>query len=259
MWIFSQDGFYSIVQKPNDSRLTIRARCAEDLDRLRAHWLPTLGATIHGGGTDYPVRAMCERREAADALLAMTLAIDYSNFKDRVAKTRSKQHLAAAHHVWDAMHVLEQIKPVGEESPPKGMKAAYGCVVISEDGQRLMLREPRNHFGGYVWTFAKGRPDPGETPEQCARREVEEELGCTVRDLTWIPGWFAGDTTATRFFLGIHGQNVRPPQTAETASVRWATWQEADALIRLTQSDKGRRRDLEVLAAAKEQVASRTR
>jgi len=259
MWLFNQDGFYSIVQKPNDTQLTIRARCAEDLERLRVRWLPTLSATIHGGGTDYPVRARCERRAVADALLAMTLAIDYSNFKGRLATTCSKQHLVAAHQVWEAMRSLEDLGTATEEKPPKGMKAAYGGVIISEDGQRLLLREPTNHFGGYVWTFAKGRPAPGETPEQCARREVEEELGCTVRNFTWIPGWFAGDTTATKFFLGIHEQNVRPPQTAETASVRWATWQEADALIRLTQSDKGRRRDLEVLAAAKEQVASRTR
>jgi len=255
MWIFSQDGFYSIVQKPNDTQLTIRARCAEDLDRLRVRWLPTLSATIHGGGTDYPVRARCERREVADALLAMTLAIDYSNFKSRLATTCSKQHTIAAHQVWDAMHVLEDLDSATDVNPPKGMKAAYGGVVMSEDRQRILLREPTNHFGGYVWTFAKGRPNPGESPEQCARREIEEELGCTVRDITWIPGWFAGDTTATKFLIGVYDQSTQPPQADETASVQWATWQEADALIRLTQSAKGRRRDLEVLAAARKLVA----
>ena len=57
---------------------------------------------------------------------------------------------------------------------------AYGGVVINDQGE-ILLREPRNHFDGYVWTFPKGRPEkeqrPGETPEETAFREVLEETG----------------------------------------------------------------------------------
>ena len=77
---------------------------------------------------------------------------------------------------------------------------AYGGVLINERGA-VQLREPANHFGGYVWTFAKGRPDPGETPEQTALREVLEETGQAARIIALIPEVFAGTTTSTVFFL----------------------------------------------------------
>jgi len=56
------------------------------------------------------------------------------------------------------------------------MKKAFGGVVINSSGQ-VLLREPAGHYKGDVWTFAKGRPDPGESPEQTALREVLEETG----------------------------------------------------------------------------------
>jgi 8-oxo-dGTP pyrophosphatase MutT (NUDIX family) len=43
--------------------------------------------------------------------------------------------------------------------------------------KRVLLRRPRGDFDGYVWTFPKGRPEPGETPELAALREVKEETG----------------------------------------------------------------------------------
>lgn len=55
---------------------------------------------------------------------------------------------------------------------------AYGGVLLNAEGQ-VLLREPTNHFDGYVWTFAKGRPELGDEPEQTALREVREETGYT--------------------------------------------------------------------------------
>ena len=51
MWLFTTFGFFSIVQKqPSDKFLTVRARAAADLERMRKH-VPQLSATITGGGT----------------------------------------------------------------------------------------------------------------------------------------------------------------------------------------------------------------
>ncbi|MSR55915.1 MAG: NUDIX domain-containing protein [Gemmataceae bacterium] len=127
-------------------------------------------------------------------------------------------------------------------------KVAYGGLVIDADG-RVLLREPKNHFGGYVWTFPKGRPDPDETPEEAAVREVEEETGYAARILQAIPGSFEGATTQTRFFLMAAGPQVREPDW-ETQEIRWATFAEARELIALTTYVQGRERDLAVLAAA---------
>ena len=131
------------------------------------------------------------------------------------------------------------------------LKAAYGAVVFDGAG-RVLLREPANHFGGYVWTFPKGKPDKGETPEQAALREVLEETGCTARILAPIPGDFAGDTTQNYYFLMVEASPGEPlgAHDWETSQVRWATAEEAKALITLTPNLKGRQRDLAVLEAS---------
>src|SRR3712207_8188058 len=64
--------------------------------------------------------------------------------------------------------------PRGGTEPRAEQASTYGGVVMDDAG-RVLVREPRNHFSGYVWTFPKGHPDPGETPEEAARREVFEE------------------------------------------------------------------------------------
>lgn len=52
---------------------------------------------------------------------------------------------------------------------------AYGGVLLSQSG-KILLREPTNHFDGYVWTFAKGKPRVGGHLKK-QRCEVKEECG----------------------------------------------------------------------------------
>ena len=134
------------------------------------------------------------------------------------------------------------------------LKAAYGGVVFDGAG-RVLLREPTNHFAGYVWTFPKGKPDPGETPEQVALREVLEETGCKARILAPIPGDFLGDLTVNHYFLMVEANPGAPldPHDWETSQVRWVNPAEAKVLIEMTPNAKGRLRDLQVLRAALEQ------
>jgi len=52
--------------------------------------------------------------------------------------------------------------------------------VIIEDSKALLIMM-RDLKGEYVWTFPKGHLEPGETPEDAARREVLEETGYECR------------------------------------------------------------------------------
>ena len=125
---------------------------------------------------------------------------------------------------------------------------AYGGVIFDDKG-RVLLREPANHFGGYRWTFPKGRPNSGETPEQAAIRETREESGVPVAITARIPGEFDGSETRNVYFvMRPCGPSGKPD--AETARVIWVMPNHAKARISETTNVIGRERDLAVLAAA---------
>ena len=57
---------------------------------------------------------------------------------------------------------------------------AAGGVVIRRGDRGLEVVLAGRHRDG-TWVFPKGTPDRGETPEECALREVREESGLEVR------------------------------------------------------------------------------
>ena len=52
-----------------------------------------------------------------------------------------------------------------------------------EDPQILLLRRYRYAADGYLYELPAGRLDPGETPADCAARELREETGCTAKQM----------------------------------------------------------------------------
>jgi len=134
------------------------------------------------------------------------------------------------------------------KQPRQRKKRSFGGVVINERNEVLLV-EPRNHFDGYVWTFPKGRPDPGEEPETTALREVLEETGVEAAIICLLPGTFIGGTTENSYYL-MAPLDEKGKFGKETQAVRWATMQKAVDLIGKTTNDIGRKRDSAVLTAA---------
>jgi 8-oxo-dGTP pyrophosphatase MutT (NUDIX family) len=128
------------------------------------------------------------------------------------------------------------------------MEKAYGGIIINEQGL-VLLREPTNHHDRYVWTFAKGKPDPGESAEETALREVLEETGIKAKIIAKIPGSFDGSTTSNEYFLMVPAEDTGKFHW-ETHTVAWVTAKEAVNLISMTKNPKGRARDLKLLEAA---------
>ena len=267
MWLFTPFGFYSVVRKTPGPQLTIRGRTRGDLVRLRARYLPTATEPQAHGGTDYPWRMRCDDQALAAAMPQIVLDITYANFKDAVAQELGSARAHRYHTVWHALYGMPEDAPVSasqpasepsadaplpwDTTPPRGMKLAYGGVVMDTTG-RVLLREVAGQYAGYVWSFAKGRPDPGESPREAALREVHEEMGVRPRIVCPIPEAFDGQVTRSHFFLmEAHADAVDTGfRSNETASVRWADRQEAARLLALTHDATGRARDLGVLAAA---------
>lgn len=66
---------------------------------------------------------------------------------------------------------------------------ASAVVPVDGEGRVLLVRQYRWATGGYLLEVPAGKLDRGEPPEECARREVEEETGRragTLRPLGWI-------------------------------------------------------------------------
>lgn len=54
---------------------------------------------------------------------------------------------------------------------------AAAVVPFLDDGRVLLIRQYRYAAGGYLLEIPAGKLDPGEAPEACAARELEEETG----------------------------------------------------------------------------------
>lgn len=107
MWLFTNIGFFSAVQKPGTNYLTIRARVKGDLDALRDNYLPELSQTIGHAGTDYPWRATVPHAAFAAALGKIVIDLHYPNFKNEVAARQGKARSNRYHKVWSALYDME--------------------------------------------------------------------------------------------------------------------------------------------------------
>lgn len=56
-------------------------------------------------------------------------------------------------------------------------------VALDDQGRVCLLHQYRHAMGGWVWELPAGKLEPGETPQESARRELLEEAG--VHAGTW--------------------------------------------------------------------------
>ena len=106
----------------------------------------------------------------------------------------------------------------------------------SPDPEVLLIRQFRHAADRYVWEIPAGRLEPGEAPEACARRELEEEAGVTaaeLRRLTTIyttPG-FTDERIHLFLATGLDGGRQRP-EADEFLEVHRLPWSRVLELMR---------------------------
>ena len=101
MWLMTQHGFYSIVQK-EPGVYHVRSRERQDIENLVARVpLPT-AHIIESSDSDYAVRILVDRT-AVDAILAFfARTLDYDNFKSRIDDTADQDH-KPYHEIWQVL------------------------------------------------------------------------------------------------------------------------------------------------------------
>ena len=100
------------------------------------------------------------------------------------------------------------------------MKMATLCYV-RQAGKTLMVHRNKKandmHLG--KWNGLGGKLEPGETPEECAQREILEESGLAVKNLIWkglitFPGFANEEDWYTFIFVSddFEGQLIDSPE-----------------------------------------------
>lgn len=58
---------------------------------------------------------------------------------------------------------------------------AAAMLPVTDAGEVLLLRQFRHAAGGEIWEIPAGTLNPGESPIECARRELIEETGFSAK------------------------------------------------------------------------------
>ena len=140
---------------------------------------------------------------------------------------------------------------IGLGAPPKRPRGAVarlrsaaatsaGGIVVRTDqeGPSLVVGMRRRERDSATWTLPKGTPDPGETVEETAVREVTEETGLEVRIVEPLPSIeYTFVQSGTRIHKTVHYFLMAPVggdlsrHDREFERVRWVTFAEAPELL----------------------------
>jgi 8-oxo-dGTP pyrophosphatase MutT (NUDIX family) len=103
---------------------------------------------------------------------------------------------------------------------------------------QLVVGRRKRERDSHTWTLPKGTPNPGESLEQTALREVGEETGLTVRILSPLDAIkYTFVQHGTRIHKTVHYFMMEPTGGAleghdrEFEEVRWVSFDEAAGLL----------------------------
>jgi len=110
MWIFTRDGFFSVVNDYDckENELMVRARNSDDLHRFLDHVSGTSRAEIiEMDHADYRYRVKLPRTAVIGYMVVELDSLRYPNFKATIDYKDTERSIAY-HEIWNAMYAFQQ-------------------------------------------------------------------------------------------------------------------------------------------------------
>lgn len=138
---------------------------------------------------------------------------------------------------------------------------AAAVLPFLDDGRVLLIRQYRYAAGGELLEVPAGKLDPGEAPEACAIRELEEETGYRAERLEKLGAiWPSPGFTDEKIHL-FAAEGLRPTEQRleedELIELVPMTFDEAVARVRAGEIDDAKTGMAILLAAERRRTGSR--
>ena len=126
MWVFTQNGFISLVQHPNDaSQVIVRAMSKEAIESFLKKSIQNLTIS-YKPRNDYPFQASVPRPGVVDAMFHTIEAVNYPHFK---ASVKDNHYQSQCLNVWAEMQGLY------EEETSELAELNALCASLDDQGQ----------------------------------------------------------------------------------------------------------------------------
>jgi hypothetical protein len=152
MWLFTNIGFFSVVEKPYDIEqglISIRSRVRLDLEVLKTLYLPSMTEIIESDDADYRFRCRVNKRDFAEAVPELIMNINYENFKDEIFEVQGPERASLYSNIWGQAYELQshrhdnqtdKFSIINRISVP--FVSNHCIVVIDAKGRVLMNTSP---------------------------------------------------------------------------------------------------------------------
>ena len=108
--------------------------------------------------------------------------------------------------------------PNGREHEVTIVRHAPSVVIVpvAEDGRVILIRQYRASVDRELWELPAGSVNPGESPEEAAARECEEEIGLVPRSLERIRGLYPAPGFCDEELVFFLASQLEPPTPDST-------------------------------------------
>jgi ADP-ribose pyrophosphatase len=105
------------------------------------------------------------------------------------------------------------------------------ALAVDAENQVCLLRQYRHATGGWMWELPAGKIDPGEQPEETARRELAEEAGVSAKEWTHLGKMASSPGIFTEVVHLYYARNLAKTDSNvhadEVLEVHWIDMEEA--------------------------------